>query len=663
MEPITVQNIDELKKIEKDLDSKQPLSFLCPVCSRPVLRKLYRLQYTNYNLLCKSCSYKDKVKGDRLKQQQEKRKQTCLEKYGVENPGSAKQFIEKRQQTCKERYGETSFSKTDEFQKKVKKTWKDKTSEEIQEIVDKNKQTCLERYGNENVNLLPEFREKRKQTCLDRYGVDCGLRQTDKIKETLLKKYNVDNISKVDEIKEKKKQTCLERYGAQYSILSSKVRTKIQKTLLSRYGVDSFSKTRDFKEKVQKTWLNKSRSELHKINQTRKNTLFNKYGVFNFSQTPEFSKKRYHRYLYQDLFFDSKPELAFWIYHKDHNINIEKEPSTFTYNYKNREYKYTPDFKVDNTLFELKGDQFLKDDGTWQNPFDSSLNEKYESKRQCALKNNIRILYSKDYQKYLDYVNQKYTSDFLDLFMVSLPFPFVDKIQNVNNNYDIIRYFHKSIYTASKANHPSPFEAWQDKNLVLKSALNRLQYVGNCKPSMVVRGFSVTRIAPKVSVFRPNLADRLIKTYLDESETIFDPFSGFSGRLLGTASCNKKYIGQDLNEEHVKESNEIIQFKELQNCTVVQQDLLTDSNKQFFNTSLFTCPPYSDKEFWTEDKSELTKTCDEWIDICLEKYKCDNYLFVVDETEKYKDNVVECLGTQGGLFKRKSELVVLINHQ
>ena len=130
--------------------------------------------------------------------------------------------------------------------------------------------------------------------------------------------------------------------------------------------------------------------------------------------------------------------------------------------------------------------------------------------------------------------------------------------------------------------------------------------------------------------------------------------------MLGTVRCNKRYAGQDLNQEHVRESNEIINFKQLQNCTIIQQDILNDSKKTFQNTSLFTCPPYFDKEFWTDDKSEVVKTCDEWITLCLEKYKCDRYLFVVDQTSIYKDKIVEYLGNQNGLFKRSPEMVILI---
>ena len=87
--------------------------------------------------------------------------------------------------------------------------------------------------------------------------------------------------------------------------------------------------------------------------------------------------------------------------------------------FNNEEHQYWPDFLVDGQLFELKGDQFLKEDGTWQNPYDHSLDALYEAKHQCAITNNVKILYYKDYKKYLDYIKQKYGKDYLRQFKQS----------------------------------------------------------------------------------------------------------------------------------------------------------------------------------------------------------------------------------------------------
>lgn len=130
------------------------------------------------------------------------------------------------------------------------------------------------------------------------------------------------------------------------------------------------------------------------------------------------------------------------------------------------------------------------------------------------------------------------------------------------------------------------------------------------------------------------LARDIIENFLYDKKEIFDPFSGFSGRLLGACAKQKEYIGQDINARHVSESNEIIRLLGL-NATVIEKDIFTSSGTY---ESLFTCPPYYDKEIWND--REVILSCDNWIDICLARFDCETYLFVVDETEKYKSNIV-----------------------
>ena len=75
-----------------------------------------------------------------------------------------------------------------------------------------------------------------------------------------------------------------------------------------------------------------------------------------------------------------------------------------------------PDFLVENQLIEIKGRQFLNEDGTWRNPYNKNQNEICEAKHQCVLKNNVKILYFNNYKKYLDYINDKYGKDYLKKF-------------------------------------------------------------------------------------------------------------------------------------------------------------------------------------------------------------------------------------------------------
>src|SRR5574344_2405861 len=143
---------------------------------------------------------------------------------------------------------------------------------------------------------------------------------------------------------------------------------------------------------------------------------------------------------------------------------------------------------------------------------------------------------------------------------------------------------------------------------------------------------------PKVSVFSPVTAKYLVDKYYHEEKSIFDPFSGFSGRMLGVCSLGKVYIGSDLSASVVKESNQIINFLSL--SAHVSQKNVKDYRRTEKLPVLFTCSPYGLKETWNNENQD-DYTCDEWISQCLVHCNCDSYLFVVDKTEKYKRNIVE----------------------
>lgn len=502
------------------------------------------------------------------------------------------------------------------------------------------------------------FNRKVNETKIRHYGSleQAHAQAEEKRRKTNQQKYNTPFPQKLEETKQKQRETLEDRYGKNWK---QHMMNKARSTCMQKYGVENVFSSKDFQDKIKQTNLQKYGCENPHSNldiqQKIKETCMQKYGGIGFG-APLLRDKYKRKYKYDDLLFDSQWELAFYIYHKDNNIPIQKEPCSFEYTYDEKTYTYFPDFKVNDELIEIKGGHLLNEEGHWCNPYDHSQDEKYEAKYQCALKNNVKILTNVD--EYMQYVENKYTKDFLSLFNTTLEFPYLNTDLKETTDLALIQHFHKSIYEASKKGKLSPLQAWQDKNIIKDVALNRLKYVGSCKPSDILQGFSVTRVAPKISVFKPKLAERLIKDYLNEFNEVFDPFSGFSGRMLGAIICNKNYIGQDINEKHVQESNEILKFKKVDNCIVRQQDILNDENKAY--ECLFTCPPYGGKEHWNENNDEIEKSCDEWIDICLEKYKCKKYLFVVDETEKYKNYIVENLQNKQGLFSNKKEYVVVI---
>lgn len=490
-------------------------------------------------------------------------------------------------------------------------------------------------FSNENVQI------KAQKSQIDKYG-GIGLAAQDikeKARNTNLVKYCAENpLSKGTTAYIKRNKTVKDAYGVDNVFQNKNVKEQIAKTNLEKYGVQNPSSSDDIKAKIVKTNLSK-------------------YGVESFTQTTDFAKYHKSSYVYDGIKFDSSWELIFYIYQVDHNNKIIRNDKKLEYEYNGKKHFYFPDFNVNGKLYEIKGEHFWKEDGTMQNPFDHSMDGLFEAKHQCGLKNNVTFIKKIEIIEMEKYIIEKYTNDYLKLFKENIDFPFINSDFTDKSDMGVIRHFHKSIYYATKKGKISPFDAWKDKTLVKKAALNRIKYVGRCKPQDIVQGFTIAWIAPKISVFKPTLAKRLIQKYLDDYSEIFDPFSGFSGRLIGAQNCKKRYIGQDLNIDHVLESNEIIKHKNYSNATCTLQDILTDVPHTY--ECLFTCPPYGGKEHWNENNDEVEKSCDEWIDICLEKYKCKKYLFVVDKTEKYKNNIVEVI-TNKSHFGVNQEFVVLI---
>lgn len=285
-------------------------------------------------------------------------------------------------------------------------------------------------------------------------------------------------------------------------------------------------------------------------------------------------------------------------------------------------------------------------------PPDHILHVIVESKFETGLKQLQTLIQSMD-ANVLDYD----TELFKWCRTVNFPYPqySIDRMQSdltklINHDVDtynpycrlgnsIVTQYHHSVYTAHLQSRVSPYEAWQDDKLLKQCIANRLIYQNDVDPSKVLYGFNVSKIAPKVSVFNPVLAKYLVKKYMGEADTVFDPFSGFSGRMLGVCASGKHYIGSDIHQLHVQESNEIIQQFNL-NAEVTCKDVLSYESTSEYDW-LFTCPPYANKEIYGDET--VFQDCDAWIDTVTQLFKCKGYMFVVDHTDMYSNYIVEDL--------------------
>lgn len=255
-------------------------------------------------------------------------------------------------------------------------------------------------------------------------------------------------------------------------------------------------------------------------------------------------------------------------------------------------------------------------------------------------------------------------------------------VLNSKNISNIVKYFHTSMNRASTSKNLSPLDGWKkiqsDEHAFKEFYRNRLRcsdwFKGKERLDYLLRGvvmentygigLSTSRKYQFVTYFKPRLAKYIIDKYLSEYNTVFDPFSGYSGRMLGALSLGKNYIGQDLCKSSVEESKQIVQFLKEQFDIKQRVELSVKNSVTSYGEyqCLFTCPPYNDIEKWPGVKS-VNFSCDKWIDICLTHYKCDKYVFVVDDTiKKYKDFIVETI-TNTSHFKENHEYIVVINKE
>lgn len=218
---------------------------------------------------------------------------------------------------------------------------------------------------------------------IQRHGIETHTKEDNvklgvqKGKKTCLKHFGVDSPLKNKDVLNRLQQTNIKRYGNICSAQGEEIASKIKQTMIAKYGTENAFESDICKEKT-------------------KQTMIERYGVDHAHMCKAV-------YIFNEERFDSFPELCFYMYHVKNSIEIERNPKPLEYIINGEMHKYYPDFKVNDKLVELKGDQFLNDNGVWYNPYDKTTSYLYEAKYHCAVENSVTILYSADYQKYLDW--------------------------------------------------------------------------------------------------------------------------------------------------------------------------------------------------------------------------------------------------------------------
>ncbi len=535
-----------------------------------------------------------------------------------------KRVVEKAKQTYKEKTGYDHNMHNPESKERVKNTTTEKYGGigfAVKELADKVLDTYNKEHGTdiEKCNMIvhenPELEQQRIKTRIEKNN---GSYMSDVHKRKLIQ------MSKEPEIIKKRINTRIKNNGSYWSV---EMTEKSKQTSLEKYGYEYWSSNPENYEKTLKNRLNKNNGYLSKAEKKFAEMLKNRHVDFKYNYV--LNKKHWDFAIFNNGILDILIEID-----SEYNHGLMKDAD-------GKHVRGEQDFKrfskINDNIKFLVIDSKRIDEG---------------------IKETINLMginYDNFIQKIIELCNTDFPYPSYDEKRMLEDYERLCRFDNIKATltYSLITNFHKSIWHCHVKNKPSPYEAWYNKDLLKKCIENRFIYKSVLSSQNVLNGFNICKIAPKISLFNPNIAKYLIKKYLNNYQTVFDPFSGYSGRMLGCCSLNKKYIGQDVNEITINESMEIKNFLHL-DSELSCKDIFESSGEY---DCLFTCPPYGDKENWNQVIKNIS--CDQWIDECLKRFKCKNYLFVVDNTEKYKNNVVEeiCNKSHFGL---NTEKIILI---
>ena len=302
---------------------------------------------------------------------------SIFEKYGARSYAQTAGYREKSKATFIKHYGVDNNMKCEKGRKELRDAYKAKT-------------------GYEHNWQNPESRRRGVETAKALYGED--YKRHDLVRQTNMKKFGTPYYFQTKEFKDKSRKTNRKNWGTDFSAQSEQVKFKIRLSTMDHLGVPYSMMNAEVKRK-------------------RVETYRSIYGVDHPMQCSEMRRSVQKRYVYDGIHFDSKPEIAFYVWLKDYGVDFKYQPDEcFDYEFDGMNRRYFPDFKVGDRFYEIKGDHMISESGAWICPWDHSHDAQYDAKRKCAEANGVVVLTSNEYAKYLKYIDEKYGRGWLDQF-------------------------------------------------------------------------------------------------------------------------------------------------------------------------------------------------------------------------------------------------------
>lgn len=205
-----------------------------PKCNNIVSWITIKGKFSKYcSKKCRGCHNSSKSR--------KKSKETCLEKYGEDNPMLIKEFKDKIIETNTKRYGVPYTTMDTNTRKKMENT-------------------NIERYGVKTTLLVPAVMDKIAKTNIKNLGVANPFSSFEiqkQIVETNIEKYGVEYPQQSKTIRLKTELANLAKYGIKWAMITPAANAKRIATNMEKFGVANPSQNAEIAEKILKNTFKK----------------------------------------------------------------------------------------------------------------------------------------------------------------------------------------------------------------------------------------------------------------------------------------------------------------------------------------------------------------------------------------------------------------------
>lgn len=260
----------------------------------------------------------------------------------------------------------------------------------------------------------------------------------------------------------------------------------------------------------------------------------------------------------------------------------------------------------------------------------------YEDEFEKSI-NLLQTVLFMEYNKYIDFMIQMYqcqpfpSPHYSDIeLMASYNKLARSSLVNYQTNSRlgdrIIYHFHESFWNNHENNMPSSFEIWQMPEILQLMITNGLLYHNFINKNKILQCFILFPYIHLPNIIAPIQIKTVIEEFFPSISSIFDPCIHYSEILLAAISSNIIYVGLTDDKSKFNESTSLVEFLR-KNAIQANANILESYAPSVSHEFLCNIIPF-------EVNPDL------WIENCINKFKCDKYLFIAYDTVKYRDNII-----------------------